>query len=154
MRGEYKRGDISITKNQQKKHYTQMTNGEKEYIINKLNQYSISNICLSNHVIENKNREFSMSDIYSILKKDELIDLIIEYNTNGKDRRILIRDNSIHTVDFLDSKGNFICKENANLCFVISINSGRIITVYWNIHGDNHDTIDWRRYDAQLKIII
>lgn len=77
--------------------------------------------------------------------------MIIEYNSTnnyGKiDKRVLIRSKKSYFVDIDNTL------TECNLCFVISIITGQIITAYYNEVNDNHNTIDWLRYDKSLKII-
>ena len=85
----------------------------------------------------------SLKDIDKILNKNNIKDLIIEYNRTLTDKnktwdeRIVIRDNEI-------SKTN---KGEQNLCIVLSLSKNEVITAYYNPLYDNHATINMDRYD-------
>lgn len=151
--GKYNRGQVKVTKNQIKKHVSQITENEKDILVHRIND--IKDVYISNYV-NNKNISFSKDYILEILHRNNIRDLIVEYNEtlkfNELDRRLLIRDDKEYLVNFKSLDGK-VFQKYGNFCFVISLLSFNIITVYWNIQEDNHDTIQWNRYDNSLKII-
>lgn len=154
-KGIYEIGNIKQTDGQKKKHALQMTSMEKIYLENELKKIDINRIYLSRHIQEKLSTSFNVDDIKNILKTKKLSSLVIEYNETPSferiEKRILIRDDIAQKIIFVRIDGSsFECY--ANLCFVIST-EGRIITVYWNKTNDNHFSINWDRYDANLKII-
>lgn len=151
MNAKYHKGVIKKTKNQRKKHVKQMTRKEQWYLREQIK--NLPNIYFTNHALTN-GVDVTIEQIKNTIKE---YNYIIEYNEtinqNGKvDRRVLMRSSTIYNVDFKRVDGSIV-KGNANLCFVISIDTGRIITTYYNYIRDNHETIDYRRYDKNLKII-
>lgn len=76
-----------------------------------------------------------------MLNKD-ITNLIIEYNktylSEDKiwDKRIVIRDNETLQTD----------KGKQNLCIVLSLTNNKIITAYYNLPNDKHETINMNRY--------
>lgn len=152
MRGEYKKGYVKITKDQRKKHYSQMTQEELLYLGEKIQLVDINNTTISNHLINKKSVSFNIKNILKTIKRLDITSLIIEYNEKNSDERVLIRDDKSYNVKFTDRKGRFF-KAKANLCFVLSLTNNRIITCFWNKKNDNHSTIDWNRYDSNLEII-
>lgn len=151
MNAKYHKGVIKKTKNQRKKHGKQITRKEQWYLREQIK--NLPNIKFTKHALNN-GVNVTMKQIKNTIKE---YNYIIEYNetTNiyGKiDRRVLVRSSHIYKVDFYKIDGSII-KGNANLCFVISIDTGDIITTYYNFINDEHETIDVRRYDKTLKII-
>lgn len=150
-KGHIKKGFVKETRRQQKKHYTQFAKDELIYLENKIKDINIDNVKASKHLLSKTSTSYKHEDIINVLKDSNLKDRIIEYNvtiTNkGIDRRVLLRSKEIFDVFVNDDI------KKCNLCFVISILSSEIITVYYNECYDNHDTIDWRRYNADLKVV-
>lgn len=151
MNAKYHKGVIKKTENQRKKHVKQMTRKEQWYLREQIK--NLPNIKFTKHALNN-NVDVTIEQIKNTIKE---YNYIIEYNettdTYGKiDRRVLVRSSRVYKVDFHKTDGSVI-KGNANLCFVISIDTGYIITTYYNFINDEHKTIDMRRYDKNLKII-
>lgn len=148
-KGIINKGFVKRTFNQKKKHYTQLSEDELNYLENKLK--GLKNIRPSWHLVEKKDILVKRLDIFNVIKDSNLKELIIEYNVtlsrNGADKRVLLRSRDIYNVNIGDK--NLKC----NLCFVISISRGEIITAYYNSAEDNHDTINWERYDKDLKVM-
>ena len=147
-KGNIKRGLVKITRNQEKKHYTQLSEEELNYLENKIHR--LKNIKPSWHLVEKKDILVRKRDILSALKDSNIKELIIEYNVTYKqksiDKRVVLRSREIYKVSTRD---DII---ECNLCFVISIIKGEVITAYYNNINDNHDTIDWNRYNENLKV--
>ena len=151
MNAKYHKGVIKKTENQRKKHVKQMTRKEQWYLREQIK--NLPNIKFTKHALNN-DVDVTIEQIKNTIKE---YNYIIEYNettdTYGKiDRRVLVRSSRVYKVDFHKIDGSVI-KGNANLCFVISIDTGNIITTYYNFINDEHKTIDMRRYDKTLKII-
>lgn len=151
MNAKYHKGVIKKTENQRKKHVKQMTRKEQWYLREQIK--NLPNIRFTQHALNN-GVNVTMKQIKNTIKE---YNYIIEYNettdTYDKvDRRVLVRSSRVYKVDFHKIDGSVI-KGNANLCFVISIDTGDIITTYYNFINDEHKTIDMRRYDKTLKII-
>ena len=150
-KGHIKRGVVKRTQNQEKKHFSQFTTEELVYLENKIK--SINTNCLkpSYHLSSKTDIKYKIDDIAAVLKDDEVKNRIIEYNytkTRYKtDERVLLRSKEEYQV--LVNGKTLKC----NLCFVISILTNEIITVYYNESKDNHNTIDWTRYNNNLEII-
>ena len=73
-------------------------------------------------------------------------ELLIEYNekvdaTGLLNRRILLRS-SIDKMVEIKNKGNIRC----NYCFSINIDRGEVVTAYWNVVGDTHNSLDLSIY--------
>lgn len=150
-RGKINRGLVKVTKNQQKKHYTQFSLEEKEYLVSALRNIDTSKIIPSKHLASKLDVTYKMEDIQEVLKDNNLKDMIIEYNVTitreGVDKRVLLRSKKSFPVII---KNNTV---DCNICFVISIINNEIITVYYNKQDDNHNTVDFNRYNKNLKII-
>lgn len=151
MNAKYHKGVIKKTENQRKKHVKQMTRKEQWYLREQIK--NLPNIKFTKHALNN-DVDVTIEQIKNTIKE---YNYIVEYNettdTYGKiDRRVLVRSSRVYKVDFHKIDGSVI-KGNANLCFVISIDTGDIITTYYNFINDEHETIDMCRYDKTLKII-
>ncbi len=158
MRGQYNIGCIKRTENQRKKHVSQMTEDEIRFLVKKIKRVDPQKIRASAHLIEKaKQIDFRIEDISRMLQANNIEKYIIEYNETlvydgTLDRRVLLRNVDSTNITFCgDNRKPFVAP--ANMCFVISLISHRIITVYWNMDCDKHKTIDWGRYDNTLKII-
>lgn len=111
-----------------KKHYTQMTNKEIEYIRSLIDDKKIHRF--TKHMINKKNmRNIKEKDILRVFSNYE----IIEFHKKRKDCRALIR-------------GNVVC-DKRNICISVNLHTGDIITVYSNDSKDNHKTIDMDNYN-------
>lgn len=140
---EFKKGQISKTKGQVKKHYTQCTKTELQYL--EIILKSLGCIKLSTHA-KKKNITINIDDIKKALKDINLKDNIIEYNETNGDKRVLVRSKEVYPTNV---EGVTIY---CNLCFVISLLKKEVVTAYYNSTKDNHDNIDLRRYNKNLKI--
>lgn len=150
--GTTEKGFNRASKNQIKKHISQITDLEKELLTKRLKNIDLDSLELSEHLLSKLHTNFNEDIIKNILKDNDIIKKIIEFNINKDkkgnvyDCRILIRDNNIYKVNLL----NYITgKEEthpANICFVYSLTFNRIITVYWNKSNDNHSTINMSQY--------
>lgn len=158
MNGVYNVGDIKKTYNQEKKHVSQMEEYEIVYLAEKLKAIKISHIKMSNHLFsKQKELDFNMDDILNSMKRSDIETLIVEYNKtpvreNYCDYRVLIRTDEERMIDFKTREGRSFTAL-ANMCFVISIKTSQIVTLYWNIQDDSHKTMNWNRYNENLRII-
>ena len=132
-----------------------MSDIEIDYLVCKLRNLDLNRVRISRH-LENKDITVDLTLIKAILKKPNLDKLILEYNetpnSNGVDKRILIRDDDIFNVTYNKNTEFEILKES-NICFVISMVSFRIITLYYNFAEDRHDTLNLDRYDESIEIV-
>lgn len=147
-KGIINRGLVKKTYKQQKKHYTQLSIEELDYLEKML--HNLKKIRPSWHLVEKKDILIKKKDILKVIKDSEIRNLIIEYNTTKKsygiDKRVVLRSKEVYNVEIGE---NII---ECNLCFVISILSGEVITAYYNNINDNHENIDWARYNKNLKV--
>lgn len=158
MRGIYNIGNIKRTKGQQKKHIKQMSQDEVSYLEKKLRRINLKKVKLSNHLKERQAEiGFDFNHIIGVLRNKDIDKSIIEYNetvdrSGFTDRRILLRNKKYQNVTF-KTKNNTFFKAKANMCFVVSIETNQIITVYWNKVSDRHRSINWSRYNEDLEIV-
>jgi hypothetical protein len=141
-----------ITENQIKKHFTQMTKNEIEFLKMKINRIK-NYITVSTH-LTNKCNKINILTCNDILNNDyEIIEYNETANYNGIDKRVLIRSiNSFDTI-FIDTITNIKTIEKCNICFVVSIVTGIIVTGYFNKCNDFHNTINFNRYNKNIVII-
>lgn len=144
---------VKVTTGQVKKHYTQMTAQETNFLQAKI-QCIKSCLRISSH-LKDKANGITDGSIYKVLNSGNFE--IIEYNEAQKiditDHRILIRDNQSYLTDFYNFMEGVTRKELCNICAVISLDTGLIVTAYFNRRNDNHRTIDQNRYNRNLQIV-
>lgn len=153
-RGTTNRGVQSETKNQIKKHIKDVSCTELREILDIVELNNIHHIQLSNHVRDKVEVSFSLRRIQELLESSNLENLIIEVNVNfpndtdsvPDDIRILVRDSEAVYTTITNKRTGQVSQIPCNMCFVYSLTSNRLITVYWNPANDNHDSIDWNRY--------
>ena len=147
-KGVINKGLVKKTYKQEKKHYTQLSEEELSYLEDSI--YSLGRITPSWHLVEKNNLLIKKNDILKILKDPNIKDLIVEYNVTSSsknvDKRVLLRSRDVYMVD-IDKSAT-----ECNLCFVISIIKGEVVTAYYNEIDDDHKTIDWNRYNKDLKV--
>lgn len=150
--GKFKKGQVKTTPMQFKKHASQMSKSDIDTLTKRVQ--SIPDLFLSNHVVrkvKDDNLCFQPIAIVEALKQVNG-ESIIEYNvvpspTGQMDHRVLVRTQRefVTTVDGQDVA--------CNLCFVLSLDTGRIVTVYWNEAKDAHSNVDMARYTRGLKVV-
>lgn len=153
-RGTTNRGVQSETKNQIKKHIKDISCTELREILDIVELNNLHYIQLSNHVRDKVEVSFSLRHIQELLKSNNLENLIIEVNVNfpndndsvPEDIRILVRDSEAVYTTMTNKRTGQVSQIPCNMCFVYSLTSNRLVTVYWNPANDNHDSIDWNRY--------
>lgn len=153
-RGTTNRGVQSETKNQIKKHIKDVSCTELREILDIVELNNVHHIQLSNHVRDKVEVSFSLRRIQELLESSNLENLIIEVNVNfpndtdsvPDDIRILVRDSEAVYTTITNKRTGQVSQIPCNMCFVYSLTSNRLITVYWNPANDNHDSIDWNRY--------
>lgn len=153
-RGTTNRGVQSETKNQIKKHIKDISCTELREILDIVELNNIHHIQLSNHVRDKVEVSFSLRRIQELLESSNLENLIIEVNVNfpndtdsvPDDIRILVRDSEAVYTTITNKRTGQVSQIPCNMCFVYSLTSNRLITVYWNPDNDNHDSIHWNRY--------
>lgn len=153
-RGTTNRGVQSETKNQIKKHIKDISCTELREILDIVELNNLHYIQLSNHVRDKVEVSFSLRHIQELLESNNLENLIIEVNVNfsndndsdPEDIRILVRDSEAVYTTITNKRTGQVSQIPCNMCFVYSLTSNRLITVYWNPANDNHDSIDWNRY--------
>lgn len=142
------RGRIKKTKDQIKKHVSQMTQEEIMYLQKRVKMIS-GNYKWGKHFLEN-GRLFNMLTIERLLNSPNIDECLIEYNERDKDKRVLLRSTFSSNVSL--EKNGVMYMADANLCIVVDIFTGEVVTAYWNEVGDNHNNVNMRRYNAELKI--
>ena len=147
-KGSINRGKVKRTYRQEKKHFTQFSQEELTYLEGEIRK--LKKVIPSWHLVEKRDILVKKSDILKVIKDSDIKSLIIEYNetlkSTGIDKRVVLRSRESYSVCIGD---NTI---ECNLCFVLSILKGEIITAYYNDINDNHDSINWFRYNKDLKI--
>ena len=156
MKGIFNIGEVRETENQKKKHVEQMTPQEVQYLEMRLKQIDARRVYISNHVRE-KDVSFNLEEIQKVLNREDVKNLIVEYNEtimtgDWLDFRVLLRTDEVKNVTFFGTK-RIPFEAPANMCFVISLKTLKVITVYWNKANDGHRGMDWTRYDKNLLIV-
>ena len=150
--GKFKQGEIKVTQGQRKKHVSQMSDYELRRLCRRIK--GIKRLNASWHLsqkMKKKEISFTYEMIYDVLKnihKSHIIEYNLSMFNEQEESRVLLRTHKSYPVQ-IDGKGQVYC----NLCFVIALNTGRIVTAYWNDAKDNHKSINLNRYDEKLEII-
>ena len=115
-----------------RKHYLQFKNNEKDTLTKLIsnNTYVIG----SHATIRQTHKIILNREIRDTLKDYK----IVEYHYKYGDNRVLIRSNK----SFMKT----------NICLVLSLNRGEIVTAYDNSDDDRHETLDLKIYDRNLDI--
>ena len=115
---------------------------------NKLHNMNKRNLVISTHA-RDKN-EFNDADIKQ-LPFEVTNDMIIEFNRTEKrnfiDKRVTVRSKKVYDVKI---NGEI---EKCNLIAVFSLTTNRVVTVFWNLASDTHESINMSRYNKDLKIL-
>lgn len=146
-KGTFKQGQISVTKGQQKKHVSQMTDKEIRLLSLVIKSLNINETVLSRHVCD----KFDSSDLSFSWEQAERTfrsHKLVEYNQTGISSRVLIRGKRTESI-LVDG-----VVVPSNLCLVLDIKKNRVVTAYWNAAVDNHQRIDMRRYNADMVIAV
>lgn len=149
--------NICITCNQTKKHVTQMNAGELVYLSKKIFEIKDDIKIKTDHL---KNRvdvgDLPLWTFIKVIEEGKLPNKIIEYNETKRDghvdHRVVIRDTKEETRYYHTGKEHLTYGQ-CNLCFVLSLDTGNIVTAYYNGVNDSHYTLDAKRYNENLKII-
>ena len=142
------RGHSKVTKNQIKKHVSQMTQHEILFLERRIQLISGS-YSIANHFLET-GRLIDIMTVEQLLNSPNLQDCIIEYSKLGNCKRVLLRSTFSSNITLKKNGVNYLAE--ANLCLVINIYTGHIVTGYWNEVEDNHNSVNMSRYDSALKI--
>lgn len=92
----------------------------------------------------------------NVLNRESVRECIVEYNETPIkgviEHRVLLRDSEQIMVKYNEGKDNEF-SALSNLCFVLCMDNGKIVTTYYNVSDDSHDTLNLYRYDKSLNII-
>ena len=145
--GKIEIGTVRKTEGQVKKLYTQMTIQEIKYLDRKLAELDKNTMEITQH-LEDKhiNKNINLLKNLPTMKHK-----IIEYNETplkGKiDKRVVIQALGKFRVN-IDGK-----MQDCKFTVVYSLTNNRVITSWYNAVGDNHKTINMKRYNKDLRII-
>lgn len=130
------------TPNQVKKHVSQFSETEFHILHAFVNGICGSKLQITPHA------KSHISFINQSIVQQTLDDCeLIEFNITNQNPRLLIRSRKQLNV-VID--GNL---DIAHVCMVIDIKNLRVITSYANTCSDNHQTLNWDRYDPDLDIL-
>jgi len=131
----------SVPNRGKKKHGTQMTKEEIEYLFKRLR--SVKRWRMSAHAVSRiteKGIKVTYRDAVSTIHTSKIIEYHIVNLGNGKkDERVLLR-------------GNAVVNRDSNVHFVYSLTRQEIVSSWLNRVDDKHNTLDWRDYDEKLRI--
>lgn len=144
------------SENQVKIHFSQMKKEDLVFLKEWAQSMPIETMRISRHARNKDDVSFNPWHMKEILEKKNLEDLIVEFNKKfhreGFTQRILIRDDEAELVEIVDKRTGRREEVMANLCFVIDLSTWTLITTYWNKAEDNHRTMNWAYYNANLMI--
>ena len=115
-----------MTDCKQRKHRTQMTDAELAIIRHRLTELTL---VATPHLLE-RCQEWS---IRSLPRPESCA--IVEYNQLNEDWRVLLRS-------------------HLGFCYVVSLQTGRIVTAYMNAADDNHASLDMSEYNQTLTVLV
>jgi len=138
--------EVKQTKNQIKKHYTQFSELEKMLLKLHIDSIPKNEIKIIKHA-KNHMDFLNNSIINQVLEKYEIIEFNVNFKPERTDCRVLIR-----SVKTLNIKENGTVNK-ANVCIVLDVRTGEVITAYANYKDDNHSNINMNRYDESINII-
>jgi hypothetical protein len=122
-----------------KKHFLQMTNGEKKYLVNRFNSIPMSKWKLNGYSKKRvKERKVDMA-VYRTLWTHGFDLVEFHQHDSSKENRILIR--SIMTD-----------KEDNQVCAVFNFTTYEVTTVYLNWKKNKHDNLVWSEYDSSIDV--
>lgn len=146
-KGTFKHGQISTTAGQQKWYAEQLDEDTLDEL-----KFILQQTCcwrgwyLSNH-LKTKIRSGELTIDEELINQTIASFAIIEYNQTPRrghtERRVLLRDYTLVKSIRITKTRTVL----ANLCFVINIDTGCIVTAYWNDANDNHNNINMSRYE-------
>ena len=156
VKAYFAKGVQRITAQQTKKHISQMSEEEVNYLVDQLHRYT-KYIQRSHHVArkvaEGDMFDIPLSDIMETIKSKDVGKNIVECNetghkNNGKIyQRVLLRLNKEYMVDI--GGVDTLCHAFA----VVEIKTKQLITTYVNAIDDTHTTLNTDRYDPNMVII-
>lgn len=135
---------------QKKKHRNQMTSMELIHCTHLL-KYSLlinDKFELTSHFKEKRRAHVNLGILKGMVLNDSFpLDNIVEYNETichgNTYKRVLIRHPEIITID----------REVCYQYLVMEIQTGKIVTMYYNSIYDNHSSLDLSYYDETLEVI-
>jgi hypothetical protein len=131
----------SVPKRGKKKHYTHMSNEEKEFLFKQLK--GVKNWDISYHAlerIEKKGIKATYNDIISTIHNANIIEYHLTKFEDEKDARILLRSKSLVNKCY-------------NLHVVFSVTRQKVVSVWLNHIDDQHKTVDMRDYNKNVRIL-
>lgn len=134
-----------------RKHFTQMTQEEKEHCTRLLQGSLIvrESFVFSTHAKEKIGQVINMPKLYaSIADTDLFKGFILEYSTKFYQGVPSYKTLLIEYPELVEHKG-YLCR----LCLVIDVQLGKVVTAFYNKHDDNHAELDTSIYNSELKIL-
>lgn len=132
-------------KQESRKHITQMSKNEKEYLNSKIKKGKIglSEVVIFDHAIYRFERRTNMKiDRFLLLKslaKSNPVEYKIIEENNLIEERVVLRSD--------------ITLGNKQIVLVYSLTKKSIVTFWLNDIEDNHTTLNYSAYNANLKIL-
>lgn len=150
-KGRFQKGKVTNTFGQMKKHVSQMNQKEVKAIRNHISTMVKDNpyqFKPDEHlIIQIKKGKvvFEATAVVEILKGHYNL---IEYNykPHTGERRCLLRGTKSKVIE---ENGR---KVPSNLCLVVDVDSGKLVTAWWNAVNDNHRNVNMNRYDETLEV--
>lgn len=117
-----------------RKHYCDISSKEKDIINKSLKgkEFQVTGYT----TFRKQERKITEDEINRVFKDYK----IIEVHIKNEDVRVLLR-------------GNKVEQGNINICVVVSLTNGRLITCYYNHHKDIHTNLDTSKYTKYINIL-
>ena len=141
----YFKGQVTTNEKQHKKHYTQMTEAELNYLIGKVKQIPRTHLARGHAADKFELYDIPKNYVNTVLRSLTK-DNIVEYNTGRweKERRV-----TLHCNDVIECEDG----ELVNATFVIDLDTYEVVTIWVNSIYDKHENVNMTYYDENLKIL-
>lgn len=134
---------ITKEKVEKRKHVSQMSVQEKDFIWKRLKGVKETDWKVVDHALERigeKGIRVTIKDLVTTIYNAELIEYKTIDKWNGVQERVVLRSKSV-------------VNRNFNIHVVYNLTEKCIVTVWMNRIKDRHKTLDWSIYDAELKVL-
>ena len=142
------RGAVIETNNQHKKHVKQMSEADRDVIVEFMHNHTLKQkMSYTGHLkakIANGDVKIKKGQIRSIFSN--LNGSIIEYNVTNNSPRVILRSLST-TEEVVHNR-----LQNVQLCVIIDLLTLTFVSAYYNLEGDTHSSIDYTRYDKDMVV--
>lgn len=139
-------GEVKKSQFQTKKHISQMSEFEKQLILNYFRKHTLHQKLMITKHLQQKIAQDEVVLIEALMRSIVETPNIIEFNQTRNEKRVVFRSSESAIVDINGSE------QSVQLCLVIALETATMVTAYFNTTNDNHETINPKRYNSHMKI--